>query len=304
MDWTLWDALVLAMVFGRSGQIASHGHLPNVSARMRFECTCFRWDLFRLKDNMILRMFIGSTIALFQQLSGQNSIFFYAPTLLKTLGFTSNSAATLASLCMGITKFIFSIIIFFTIDKLGRRPLLLIGTSLLAISMLLLGGLSVAFIDSHLVMTTGNNSIADLSKCNHTTQSTQSEYTFPINATFSSSEQTSITATKWASLILFMIYIAAYETSFGTIAWLILTEMFPPSVRGQAVSLASTVNWIMNFIVSFTMLSLYNALLGYTYVIYGSFCVLAVIFVYFMVPETKGKTLEKISQEFKNKKIC
>ena len=264
----------------------------------------FRWDLFRLKDSMILRMFIGSTIALFQQLSGQNSILFYAPTLLKTIGFTSNSAATLATISLGLTKFISSPITFFTIDKLGRRPLLLIGTSLLAISMLSLGSLSVAFIDSHLVVATGNNSGMDFSNCEHTTHSAQSEYTFPVNATFSTSEQTSISVTKWVSLILLMMYIAAYETSFGTIAWLILAEMFPPSVRGQAVSLASTVNWIMNFIVSFTLLSLYNALLGYTYIIYGSFCVLAVIFVYFMVPETKGKSLEKISQEFKNKKLC
>ena len=260
--------------------------------------------MFRLKDSMILRMFIGSTIALFQQLSGQNSILFYAPTLLKPLGFTTNSEATLATICLGLTKFISSPITFFTIDKLGRRPLLLIGTSLLAISMLLLGSLSIAFIDSHLVLSTANNSAGDLSNCKHTTHSTQSEYIFPVNATFTASEQTSLTVTKWMSLILLMLYIAAYETSFGTIAWLILTEMFPPSVRGQAVSLASTVNWIMNFIVSFTLLSLYNALLGYTYIIYGSFCVMAIIFVYFMVPETKGKSLEKISLEFKNKKIC
>ena len=253
---------------------------------------------------MLLRMFIGSTITLFQQLSGQSSILFYAPTLLKTLGFTSNSAATLASICMGVTKFISSIIAFFTIDKLGRRPLLLIGTSLLAISMLLLGGLSVAFIDSHLVMTTGNNSIADLSKCNHTTQSTQSEYTFPINATFSSSEQTSITATKWASLILFMLYIAAYQISYGAVSWLLLTEIFPSSVRGQAFSLASTVNWVMNFIVSSTLLSLYHTLLGYTYIIYGMSSVLALVFIFFMVPETKGKSLEKISQDFRKKKLC
>ena len=260
-----------------------------------------RWDLLRLKDNMILRMFIGSTIALFQQLSGQNSVLFYAPTLFKTLGFASNSAATLATICIGVTKFLSSIITFFTIDKLGRRPLLLIGISLLAMSMLLLGSLSIVFIDPHLVLS--SNSTTQLSNCVNTTSSPHSEYIMPSNLTLTQSERTSLIATKWISLILFMIYIGAYETSFGTIAWLILTEIFPPSVRGRAVSLASTVNWIMNFVVSITLLSFYNAFLGYTYIMYGCFCVLAVVFAFFMVPETKGKSLEKISKEFKDKKF-
>ncbi|KAI6647915.1 Solute carrier family 2, facilitated glucose transporter member 12-like [Oopsacas minuta] len=259
------------------------------------------WDLFRFKDQMIIRMIIGSTIALFQQLSGQNSILFYAPVLLKTLGFTSNSTATLGTICIGTIKFLSSIITFFTIDKLGRRPLLLIGISLLAISMLLLGSLSVAFIDPHLILSTNS---MHLSNCDNTTLTTQSEYIFPSDVTLTKSEHLSFTMTKWVSLILLLIYIGAYETSFGTIAWLILTEMFPPSVRGQAVSLASTVNWAMNFLISITLLSMYNAVLGYTYIIYGSFCVIAGIFVFFMVPETKGKSLERISKELKEKRFC
>ena len=252
-------------------------------------------------------MFIGSGIALFQQLSGQNSILFYAPTLLKTFGFTSNFSATLATISIGTTKFISCIITFFTIDKVGRRPLLIFGTLLLALTMLLLGSLSVIFLDPYLVLATNNSTSGEFSTCYNTSsvsKSTQTEYTFPENATWSSSEQTSITVTKWLSLSILMVYILAYEISFGTIAWLILTEMFPPSVRGQAVSLATTVNWTTNFIVSFTLLSIYNELLGYTYIIYGICCVLAVVFVIVMVPETKGKSLEKISQDLKYKKLC
>ena len=257
--------------------------------------------MLRFKDNMLLRMFIGSTIALFQQLSGQNSVLFYAPTLFKALGFTSNSAATLATICIGVTKFLSSIITFFTIDKLGRRPLLLIGISILAVSMLLIGSLSVVFIDPHLVLSSNFN--AQLSNCDNTTLSSNAEYIMPTNLTLTQSERTSLIATKWISLVLFMMYIGAYETSFGTIAWLILTEIFPPSVRGRAVSLASTVNWLMNFLVSISLLSFYNTILGYTYIMYGCFCVLAVVFAFFMVPETKGKSLEKISKEIKDKKF-
>ena len=240
-------------------------------------------------------MFIGSTIALFQQLSGENVILSYAPTLFKTLGFASNSASTLATVSVGTTKFIFSIITFFTIDRLGRRPLLLIGISLLSASMLLLGSLSVIFIDTHLVLS--NSSTTQLSNCNNTTLSLG----YVISSNMSGSELNSISVTKWISLVLFMTYIAGFQISYGAVAWLILTEMFPPSVRGQAVSLASTVNRIFNIIGSSIFLSIYNALFGYTYIMYGCFSMFALIFVFLMVPETKGKSLEKISKEFRER---
>ena len=95
---------------------------------------------------MLQHMLIECMIVLFQQLSVQNSLLYYTPTLLKVLGFPSNQAATLATIGVGANKFIFSIITFLLIDKIGRRPLLLIGISLLAVSMLLLGSLSEAHV--------------------------------------------------------------------------------------------------------------------------------------------------------------
>ena len=218
------------------------------------------------------------------------------------LGFPSNQAATLATIGIGATKFIFSIITILTIDKVGRRPLLLIGISILAVCMLLLGSISVAFIDPHLMST--DNPTMHLFNCPNLTLFNSPEYTFPINLTISTSDQSPITATKWLSLIILMVYVGAYEINFGSIAWLLLTEMFLPSVRGQAVSLATVVNWLMNFIVSVSLLSVYHLLLGYMYIMYGVLCVIALICVFFMVPETKGKSLEKISEELKNKISC
>ncbi|KAI6647909.1 Solute carrier family 2, facilitated glucose transporter member 12-like [Oopsacas minuta] len=240
------------------------------------------WDLFRLKDCMLQRMLIGCMVVLFQQLSGQNSLLYYTPTLLKVLGFPSNQAATLATIGVGANKFLFSIITFFTIDKLGRRPL--------------------SLIDPHLILS--NNSSIHLANCDNTTLSPQSEYIFPNNLTLSNSQHTSVTATKWLSLILLMIYVGAYEISFGSIAWLLLCELFPPSVRGQAVSLATTVNWAMNFIVAVSILSVYHLLLGYMYIMYGVFCLIALCSVFFLVPETKGRSLENISEELKTAKMC
>ena len=251
---------------------------------------------------MLQRMLIGCMVVLFQQLSGQNSLLYYTPTLLKVLGFPSNQAATLASIGVGANKLLCSIITFVSIDKVGRRPLLLIGISLMTVSMILLGSLSVIFVDPHLVLS-GNIS-THLSDCDNTTVSSHTEYIIPSNLTLTNSEHTSLIATKWLSLILLMVFVGAYEISFGSIAWLLLCEMFPPSVRGQAVSLVTAVNWGVNFILAVSILSVYNLLLGYMYIMYGIFCLIALVFVFFLVPETKGRSLESISKELTRSSFC
>ena len=251
---------------------------------------------------MLQHMLIGCMVVLFQQLSGQNSLLYYTPTLLKVLGFPSNQAATLATIGVGANKLIFSIITLLSIDKIGRRPLLLFGITLLAISMLLIGSLSIIFVDPHLVL---SNNISTLpSNCRNTTISSHSEYIMPSNLTLTNSEHTSLIATKWLSLVLLIVFVGAYEISFGSIAWLLLCEMFPPSVRGQAVSLATTVNWGVNFILAVSILSVYHLLLGYMYIMYGIFCLIALVFVFFLVPETKGKSLEIISKELTRPRFC
>ena len=124
---------------------------------------------------MLQRMLIGCMVVFFQQLSGQNSLLYYIPTLLKVLGFPSNQVATLATIGVGANKFIFSLITLFTIDKIGRRPLLLTGITLLAVSMFSLGCLSVIFIDPGLVLST--SPAVQLSNC--TTLLNQLEYVLP-----------------------------------------------------------------------------------------------------------------------------
>ena len=96
----------------------------------------------------------------------------------QVLGFPSNQAATLATIGVGANKLLFSIVTFLSIDKIGRRPLLLIGISLLSVSMMLLGCLSVIFVDPHLIMS--NNISTLLSNCNNTISSSHTEYVMPV----------------------------------------------------------------------------------------------------------------------------
>jgi MFS family permease len=93
-----------------------------------------------------------------------------------------------------------------------------------------------------------------------------------------------------------MVYIACFAFSLGAIAWILVAEVFPLRVRGRGVAAATLGSGISNFAVSFTFLSLINAIgSAYTFAIYGTLCIVTLVFVRFAVPETCGRDLESIS---------
>jgi len=150
---------------------------------------------------------------------------------------------------------IFTIIAMLTIDRLGRKPLLIIGAVVMAISMLALGGL------------------------------------------FNSHQMGVL------SLVMVMIYIAGFAFSWGPIVWVMLSEIFPNSIKGQAMAIAVAVQWLANLIVSasFKVIdgnSALNATFnhGFAYYLYGVMSVLAALFVWRCVPETKGRSLEHMQE--------
>ena len=101
-----------------------------------------------------------------------------------------------------------------------------------------------------------------------------------------------------------MVYSASFMFSWGPICWVLISEIFPNTIRGAAVAIAVAFQWIFNFIVSSTFVPMYNLELGemgdkfghmFAYALYGVICVVAAWFVYKLVPETKGKTLEDMT---------
>jgi SP family xylose:H+ symportor-like MFS transporter len=99
--------------------------------------------------------------------------------------------------------------------------------------------------------------------------------------------------------------------SWGPICWVLIAEIFPNTIRGAAVAIAVAFQWIFNFIVSSTFIPMYNMQLGamgdkfghmFAYALYGIICVVAAIFVWRLVPETKGKTLEDMTALWRNRK--
>jgi len=202
-------------------------------------------------------LILGIGLSVFQQITGINTVFYYAPQIFEITGFATPSKAILASIAIGTINVIATIISLWLIDKIGRRKLLLIGIAGMAISLLFL---SMGFI-------THEKGLYDL------------------------------------SLFSLMAYVTFFAIGLGPCVWLIVSEIYPLHIRAKAMSIAIGFNWICNFIVSLTFLTLvHNLGSGETFLLYALICVLAWWFVFKLLPETKGKTLGEIESFWKKKK--
>jgi sugar porter (SP) family MFS transporter len=201
-------------------------------------------------------LIVGVGLAIFQQITGINTIIYYAPTILEKVGFSAGGAIAATALGVGVVNVGFTILAVWIVDRVGRRPLLLIGLIGMTVSLGLLG----------VVFSLGSTSGA-----------------------------AGLLATVCLGL-----YIASFAISLGPIFWLMISEIYPLNMRGSAMSIAALCNWGSNFIVALTFPVLLATFGGA-----GSFWLFAVIgivawiFVYFMVPETKGRTLEEIEADLR-----
>jgi sugar porter (SP) family MFS transporter len=208
-------------------------------------------QLFSKKVRPVL--IIGLGLGIFQQFFGINTVMYYGPTIFHAVGFAGTKAQILATFGMGIVNTLMSVIAVLIIDRVGRRKLLLIGSTIAAIS---LGIVGLAFA--------------------HANQSK---------------------VIQWIAVSGMVIYIAGYCVSVGSLFWLMIAEIFPLSIRGLGMSLTTAIQWGANFLVSMTFLTIITAVgPANTFWLYGSMCVLCFAFVYYLVPETKGVSLEQIEQ--------
>jgi MFS transporter, SP family, xylose:H+ symportor len=203
-------------------------------------------------------LLIGILLSVFQQVVGINVVLYYAPTIFKGLGF-GNDAALWQTVIMGFVNIIFTLVAIFTVDKFGRKPLLIIGSIGMAIGMFAIGLLVYFAAD-----TLATDKVMGMSV-----------------------------------LVFVIIYTASFMMSWGPICWVLISEIFPNTIRGKAVAIAVAAQWIFNFIVSSTFPALQSVSMTFTYCLYGVMSVLSALFVWKMVPETKGKTLENMNKLWK-----
>ena len=212
----------------------------------------------RLFSYGFMCVFIGIMLSVFQQAIGINAVLYYAPRIFGDMGMENPMVQTVV---MGVVNILFTLIAVFTVERFGRKPLLITGSVGMAI-----GAFGVA-------LTFGNASLS------------------------------------FVTMLSIMVYSASFMFSWGPICWVYIAEIFPNTIRGAAVSVAVAFQWIFNFIVSSTFVPMFNMHLTqgdhfghwFTYGLYGIICVVAALFVWRIVPETKGKTLEEISMYWKRK---
>jgi SP family xylose:H+ symportor-like MFS transporter len=209
----------------------------------------------------VMVIFIGIMLSVFQQAVGINAVLYFAPRIFESMGMGNPMVQTVM---MGVVNILFTLLAIFTVEKWGRKPLLISGSIGMA-----LGAFGVALCN----IVSGMPAII--------------------------------------AVISIMVYSASFMFSWGPICWVLIAEIFPNTIRGAAVAIAVAFQWIFNFIVSSTFIPMYNMQLGemgdkfghmFAYGLYGIICVIAAIFVWKLVPETKGKSLEDMTALWRKRK--
>ena len=212
----------------------------------------------RLFSYGFMCVFIGIMLSVFQQAIGINAVLYYAPRIFGDMGMNNPMVQTVV---MGVANLLFTLVAVFTVERVGRKPLLILGSIGMAIG------------------------------------------AFGVALTFGNPRLNFVTAMS------ITIYSASFMFSWGPICWVYIAEIFPNTIRGAAVAVAVAFQWIFNFIVSSTFVPMFNMHIvpgdnfghWFTYGLYGAVCVAAALFVWRLVPETKGKTLEEISLLWRKK---
>lgn len=217
------------------------------------------WRTELRRPSIEMPLIIGIGLAFFQQLSGINTVIYYAPTIFTFAGFKSASASILGAVGLGLVMLCMHVVAIFLLDRVGRRPLLLIGVAGQIVGLAII---AAAFQFKQLASVVGDVAVGGL-----------------------------------------VIYVACFAVGLGPVFWLIISEIYPLAIRGAAMSAATVANWAMNLVVAVTFLSLVSVL-GHaaTFLVYGVLTVCAWFFIFKLVPETKGKTLEQIEEHWRKVK--
>lgn len=199
---------------------------------------------------------IGILLSVFQQFVGINVVLYYAPEIFRNMGYGTN-AALAQTIIVGVINLTFTVVAIFTVDRFGRKPLMIIGSLGMAVSMAVLGL-------SFFIQNVGGVTLAAM-----------------------------------------LCYTASFAVSWGPVCWVLLSEIFPNKIRGQAMAIAVAAQWGANYLVSWTfpMMDKSTALNdlfhhGFAYWIYGVMGILSALFIWKFVPETKGLTLEQMNNLF------
>ncbi|KAJ5864690.1 uncharacterized protein N7529_006606 [Penicillium soppii] len=204
------------------------------------------------------RLAIGCIVMFFQQFMGCNAMIYYAPTIFAQLGLDGNTTSLLATGVYGIVNCLSTLPALFFIDKVGRRPLLMAGATGTCISLAIVGGILGGY---------GSGLVDNKSA-------------------------------GWAGIAFIYIYDINFSYSFAPIGWVLPSEIFNLSIRSKAISITTSATWMCNFIIGLVTPDMLESITWGTYIFFAAFCLLALGFTFFCIPETRGKTLEDMDLIF------
>jgi len=264
-------------------------------------------DLFSSRMSTI--MIIAFGIAFFQQITGINAIFYYAPTIFEQAGGSTDSSF-LQAIVVGLTNLVFTLVAIRLIDKLGRKPLLIIGTAAMTIA---LSMATMAFnnatydINDETLSSIQNEEVRDaVSELSGNTYHSQKELFAAVTPILSKDQLFSfkrnevkgfISINATLVLIAILLYVAAFAISLGPVMWTLLSEIFPGHIKGIAISVVGFFNSLVSYTVTqFFPWELTNIGPTMTFAIYAIMALLSLLFVKKYVIETKGKSLEEVEE--------
>ncbi|OJJ03846.1 hypothetical protein ASPVEDRAFT_762429 [Aspergillus versicolor CBS 583.65] len=204
------------------------------------------------------RLAIGCCVMFFQQFMGCNAMIYYAPTIFGQLGLDGNTTSLLATGVYGIVNCLSTLPALLFIDKVGRRVLLMAGATGTCISLVIVGGILGGY----------GASLVDNKSAG------------------------------WAGIAFIYIYDINFSYSFAPIGWVLPSEIFNLSIRSKAISITTSATWMCNFIIGLVTPDMLDSISWGTYIFFAAFCLLALAFTFFCIPETRGKTLEDMDLIF------
>jgi len=296
-------------VLGRVGDPSrAAAELREVKASIEAEAQLGRtsWRAL-MHPSLRLVMTIGIAVGIIQQITGINSVFFYAPMIFEQSGIGTN-AAFMQAVLVGLTNLVFTVLAMAVIDRIGRRPLLGFGLCGIAACMFLLaygfGSATYTLDRAALEQLPDGVDRGQLAVLVDRSFDSDTEFRAAIDRAIghdasqrfeSQLVSSAIDVNPWVILVAILGFVASFAISLGPVMWVLFSELFPNRVRGLAISVAGLINSTVAFLVTLVfpwqLETMGNSV---TFLIYGSFAVIGLVLVMRILPETKGRSLEEL----------
>jgi sugar porter (SP) family MFS transporter len=258
-------------VMASIGQAVTDAELATMRTQLEGESAQTLSDLKGPRFGLLPVVWVAIILSALQQLVGINVIFYYSSMLWQAVGFTEDDSLKISVLSGGI-NIVATLIAIACIDRFGRRPLLLLGSAGMSASLILL---------AYLFGTAPVVEVAATATCEAPC----------LQPTLTGGAAT-------LALVAANGFVVFFGFSWGPVVWVLLGEMFPNRIRAVALSVAAAAQWLANFLVSTTFPPLAATGLGLAYGIYAFFAVVSLVFVWRVVRETKGRSLESMDAEY------